>query len=182
MKYYYKLLGITMLVISLTACEKQNPNLNKTGNDELESLELDHKINQNLMQYADIIYIPIYSDIYINAQNPNSLLSATLSIRNTSTSDSLFVSTIDYFNTAGTLVRNYLNNPISLPPMGTVNYVVEKDDTAGGSGANFIVTLSAKHNGVKPLIQAIMIGENGNNQGFAFSTDGYSIKSNTTNN
>jgi hypothetical protein len=29
---------------------------------------------------------------------------------------------------------------------------------------------------IRPIIQVIMIGENGNNQGFSFSTDGHSIK------
>lgn len=57
--------------------------------------------------------------------------------------------------------------------MATVNYVIEKEDTSGGPGANFLVELSS-NNLIKPLIQAIMIGENGN-KGFAFSTDGYSI-------
>ena len=40
---------------------------------------------------------------------------------------------------------------------------------------NFIVALNAKSSNVKPLIQAIMIGQY-SNKGFAFSTDGYSIK------
>ena len=60
--------------------------------------------------------------------------------------------------------------------MATVNYVIEKENAAGGSGANFIVALSAMNENIRPIIQVIMIGENGNNQGFAFSTDGYSIK------
>ena len=54
--------------------------------------------------------------------------------------------------------------------------VIEKGDASGGSGANFIVELCAMSKNVKPIIQAIMIGDNGSNQGFAFSTDGYSIK------
>ena len=59
--------------------------------------------------------------------------------------------------------------------MATINYVIEREDDTGGSGANFIVKLSAKNEDVKPLIQAVMIGQYGN-KGFAFSTDGYSIK------
>ncbi len=179
MNYFITKSTIGLLFLSLIACKKQNPNLDKTGKDELESHELNHTIDKNKMHFDDIIYVPIYSDIYLSNQNPNSLLTATLSIRNTSSMDSLFVSKIDYFNTDGNLVRNYIKNPISLPPMATINYVVEKDDTSGGAGANFIVVLSAKNENIKPLIQAVMIGENGNNQGFAFSTDGYSIKTKT---
>lgn len=60
--------------------------------------------------------------------------------------------------------------------MATVNYVIEKEDDTGGTGANFLVELSAKNPTIKPLIQAIMIGHSGNNKGFSFSTDGYSVK------
>jgi len=176
MKSILNLVFISTIFLTILSCEKKNPNLDPSGKDELKSLEVGHALDSTVMAYDDIIYVPIYSDIYITNQNPNSLLTATLSIRNTSYSDSLFVSKIDYFDTHGSLVRSFIDNPISLPPMGTVNYVVEKEDTSGGSGANFIVVISGKNESIKPLIQAIMIGENGNNQGFAFSTDGYSIK------
>ncbi len=169
-----RLLLLFALTVAL-GCKKPNPNVTNTGEDELKSLELDRELSQSDKTFEDIIYIPIYSDIYIDKLNQNSLLSATLSIRNTSLNDSLFVSIIDYYDTDGDLVRSYIDNPIVLSPMATVNYVIEKEDSAGGAGANFIVKLSSDRN-LKPLIQAIMIGENGNNKGFAFSTDGYSIK------
>ncbi|MEQ9008954.1 MAG: DUF3124 domain-containing protein [Ekhidna sp.] len=155
---------------------KPDPNVNEeTGADELTALEVDNPIKKLEMEYEDVIYVPIYSDIYFDANNQKTLLAATLSIRNTSSTDSIFISKIDYFNTTGDLVRTYLTNQISLPPMATINYVIEREDDAGGSGANFIVKLSAKSTNVRPLIQAVMVGQNGN-KGFAFSTDGYSLK------
>ncbi|TXD66848.1 DUF3124 domain-containing protein [Polaribacter glomeratus] len=176
MKYTSTILKTVLLVFIFISCENKNPNIIKSGVDELESLELGHPIDKNQMKYNDTIYVPIYSNIYVTRVNQKCLLAATLSIRNTSYSDSLFVTKIDYFNTEGVLVKNYLHNSISLPPMASINYVIEKEDDTGGSGANFIVELSGKNKHVKPIIQAIMIGENGTNQGFAFSTDGYSIK------
>jgi len=176
MNYSIKIFAVLLAILCVISCENPNPNIDNTGKDELKSHELTHPIDEKQMKYNDIIYVPIYSNIYVNQQSQNNLLSATLSIRNTSYNDSLFISQIDYFNTEGELVRSYIKNPISLPPMGTINYVIEKDDDTGGSGANFIVELSATNKNIKPLIQAIMIGENGGNQGFAFSTDGYSIK------
>ena len=171
-----KLLPITIMTMMVCSCMKPDPNLNEeTGTDELTSLELEDPINKLEMAYEDMIYVPIYSDIYLDANNQKTLLAATLSIRNTSYGDSIFISKIDYYNTDGNLVRKYLKNPISLPPMATINYVIEREDDTGGSGANFIVKLSAKNEDVKPLIQAVMIGQYGN-KGFAFSTDGYSIK------
>jgi hypothetical protein len=158
----------------LVACGNPDPNLNPSGENELKSLELDHPINKREMEYSDTFYIPIYSDIYLDVQNQKTLLAATLSIRNTSYADSLFITKIDYFNTTGELVRSYIENSISIAPMGTINYVIEKDDDTGGSGANFIVVINAKNKNVKPLIQAVMMGITGN-KAFSFSTDGYSV-------
>jgi len=165
-----------LLIILIYSCENPNPNLTSSGKDELVALEVDHNFNKLDQAFQDIIYVPIYSDIYIDQLNQKNLLSATLSIRNTSYTDSLFISKIDYFNTQGSLVRGYLDNLISLPPMATVNYVIERDDESGGSGANFIVELSSNNVNVKPLIQAVMVGENGN-KGFSFTTRGISILS-----
>lgn len=165
-----------IMAISFSSCIQSDPNVNEdTGTDELSSLEVDEPISKAEMEFEDVIYVPIYSDIYVDATNQNTLLAATLSIRNTSFTDSIFISKIDYYNTEGDLVRKYITNQISLKPMATVNYVIEREDDTGGSGANFIVAISSKNSEVKPLIQAIMIGQNGN-KGFAFSTDGYSIK------
>lgn len=172
-------LPLTTLILStlllVASCVDPNPNLNNQGEDELKSLEVDHQIDKGSMSYKDIIYVPIYSDIYIDTKTQKSLLAATLSIRNTSFTDSLFVSKINYFNTDGTLVRSYLDKAISLPPMATINYVVEKEDDTGGTGANFVIELSANSEDIKPIVQAIMVEYSGN-KGFAFSTDGYSIK------
>ena len=123
---------------------------------------------------GDTVYVPIYSHIYSSTKDSQFLLTATLSIRNTSFTDTLFVGTIDYYNTRGELIRSYLESPIYLNPMATIDYVVDENDELGGSGANFIVTWSANQPKIKPLIQAVMISTNGQ-QGVSFSVDGVSI-------
>ena len=172
----FKHLLLLILPFSFLSCgNNPNPNIDKSGEDELKALEIERAIGEEEQNYHDIIYVPIYSDIYVDQQNQKVLLAATLSIRNTSYSDSLFISKIDYFNTDGGLVRSYVENLISLPPMGTVNYVIEKEDDTGGPGANFIVEINSRNSDIKPLIQAVMIGQSGN-KGFSFATDGYSVK------
>ena len=170
-----KFSAISLLCIFLLSCGSPDPNLDNKGKDELKAREIERAISKEEQNFHDTIYIPIYSDIYVDQQNQKVLLASTLSIRNTSYNDSLFISKIDYFNTEGELVRSYVQNLINLPPMATVNYVIEKDDDTGGPGANFIVEINSKNKDVKPVIQAIMIGETGN-KGFAFITDGYSLK------
>ncbi len=163
-----------LLILLFAGCGSPDPNATKKGVDELKSLELDRALSEKDKKYEDVVYVPIYSDIYLSRNDQSSLLSATLSIRNTSFNDSLFISIIDYYNTEGDLVRSYIDQPIVLSPMATVNYVIEREDKSGGPGANFIVKMYSD-NEIKPLIQAVMIGLNGN-KGFAFSTDGYSIE------
>ena len=161
-------------ILLFLSCENPDPNLDKKGKDELKALEVERPIGKAEKNFQDVIYVPIYSDIYGDQQNPKILLAATLSIRNTSIEDSLLITKIDYFDTQGKLVRSYVENLISLPPMATINYVIDRDDDTGGSGANFIVELSSRNKNIRPLIQAIMVGNTGN-KGFSFSTDGYSI-------
>jgi len=55
--------------------------------------------------------------------------------------------------------------------MGTLNYIVEKEEDKGGSGANFIIEVEGIDDTVTPVIEAVMIG-NFSNKGFAFSTVG----------
>lgn len=172
-KAFMKLLPVIGICFLLISCLNTDPNMDETtGTDELEALEVKQPLDKSDSEYYETFYVPIYSDIYLDETNQNALLAATLSIRNTSSTDSIFISKIDYFNTNGDLVRNYINNQISLKPMATVNYVIERDDISGGSGANFIVKIRSKNANIKPLVQAVMIGQNGN-KGFAFSTDGY---------
>lgn len=168
---------IILSALALGACEETNPNTNKVGEDILTSHETSLPQQSEVLSYADTIYVPIYSDIYLSKTSPKSLLTATLSIRNSSFSDSLYVSTIDYYDTKGNLVRSYLDKPILLNPMESIDYVIEKEDESGGSGANFILILSAEKKSIKPIIQAVMIGHDGN-KGFAFTTEGYSISRN----
>ena len=164
-----------LLVLVALGCGVENPNVDRsTGRDEFKILELDHPLDRNALRYQETFYVPIYSDIYIDLQNQNSLLAATLSIRNTSFRDSLFIDRIDYFETTGELVRAFIRAPIALPPMGTVNYVVDRDDDTGGPGANFIVEIAARNAAVKPLLEAVMIGQHGN-KSFAFTSQGFTV-------
>ena len=172
---YNPLFFAVVITLMMNSCLEKNPNLNESGKDELKSLEIETTLDKQDIHFKDIVYVPIYSEIYVDTNNPEHLLAATLSIRNTSLKDSLFISKIDYHNSEGLLVKNFLDRTIGIKPLETVNYVIEKEDISGGSGANFTVELSAKTNKMKPLIQAIMVGHL-NNWSFSFSSDGYSIK------
>ncbi|MEK6478651.1 DUF3124 domain-containing protein [Catalinimonas sp. 4WD22] len=122
------------------------------------------------MPYQEKIYVPIYSEIYHSSGDRRFLLTATLSIRNISMSDSIYVSTVDYYDSEGVKNRTYLERPIRLGPLASVEFVIEDDEDKGGAGANFIVDWGASEN-LRPVIQAVMIGTS-SQQGISFTTDG----------
>lgn len=160
-----------ILLCSISCKESEQADQNV---DVLDEHTLDRRVNEatvdSLMRE---VYVPIYSDIYNQTRDSRTLLTATLSIRNTSIRDSLFISKIDYYNTEGSLVRSYLEQPIYLRPMESIDYVIEQQDKAGGSGANFIIDWYSKKP-LNPLFQAVMVGGLGA-QAFSFTTEGIDV-------
>ena len=153
---------------------KQNPNVmfSEKHQDPIQELEKhSKKVDHSQFAYKQTFYVPIYSDIYTDRDNRKVLLAATLSVRNTTLKKSLYINKIDYYSTDGELVKSYLKEPIELPAMATLNYIVEKEEDKGGSGAKFIIEVEGIDETVKPVIEAVMIG-NFSNKGFAFSTQG----------
>jgi hypothetical protein len=83
---------------------------------------------------------------------------------------------VKYYNTSGALVRKYLEQPVELGPLASADFVVHRDDTSGGVGANFIVEWVAQKQVSEPAIEAVMINTRGN-QGLSFVSQGRVIKS-----
>lgn len=116
-------------------------------------------------------YLPVYSEIYDQTDENTHLLTITVSIRNTSQTDSLYVTTADYYNTKGEQIRKYIQKPVFLAPLETIEIVIPRLDASGGTGANFIFDWSIKNPTYEPLFEAVMIWTTGN-QGISFATHG----------
>ncbi|MEQ9439733.1 MAG: DUF3124 domain-containing protein [Cyclobacteriaceae bacterium] len=126
------------------------------------------------------VYVPVYSDIYHQSGEQRFLLTATLSIRNTSVRDSMYVDQVDYYNSEGVMQRAYLSQTIVIGPLSSVEFVVENTEAEGGAGANFIVHWASDHPRMKPIIQSVMIGTT-SQQGISFVVDGRVMETDTTN-
>ncbi|WP_299317748.1 DUF3124 domain-containing protein [uncultured Maribacter sp.] len=162
------------LIVATTIMSCKEVSKEEVPVEILDNHTLDRKANTILIDsLVRQVYVPIYSDIYNQTRDTRTLLTATLSIRNTSLKDSLFVSKIDYYNTEGDLVRSYIDTPIYLTPMESIDYVIEQQDTSGGSGANFLIDWYSKKQ-LNPLFQAVMVGGLGA-QAFSFTTEGIEI-------
>ncbi|MRT94200.1 DUF3124 domain-containing protein [Ancylomarina sp. 16SWW S1-10-2] len=119
-------------------------------------------------------YLPVYSNIYHINEHRTYALTITVSIRNVSMTDSIYILKADYYNTIGGNIRKYLKNPIYLKPMETVEIIIAGKDVEGGSGANFMFDWAVKNAKNPPLFQAVMISTTGQ-QGLSFSTNGVQV-------
>lgn len=122
---------------------------------------------------GQLVYVPAYSHIYHDDGDPY-LLTITLSVRNTSVEHEIVVNSVRYFNTQGKVVKSYLAKPLRLPPLATTEFLVERDNATGGSGANFLVEWTAKTPVTEPIIEAVMIDTKGQ-QGISFARFGKAV-------
>ena len=79
-------------------------------------------------------------------------METTLSIRNTDPQQAIVISAVRYFDTQGKLVKDHLAQALRLGPLESTEFLVEKRDVSGGSGANFVVEWSAEGAVNPPII------------------------------
>ncbi len=123
------------------------------------------------------VYVSVYSSIYLGLEfEPLTVnLAATVSVRNVSDTHPLILTHARYYDSAGKAVRDYVTAPGELGPMATVEYVIRRDDTAGGPGANFVIEWAGPKEMDEPIVEAVMIGQSGH-AGFSFISIGKSIQ------
>ena len=125
-----------------------------------------------------IVYVPVYSSLYLGVSTREQTvdLAATVSVRNTSSVHPITLHWVRYYDSSGKNVRDYLDKPSALPPLGSVEFVIQRSDTAGGPGANFLIRWDGPANVDEPLIEAVMFGQSGN-AGVSFTSRGQVVKS-----
>ncbi|MCK5648242.1 MAG: DUF3124 domain-containing protein [Gammaproteobacteria bacterium] len=114
---------------------------------------------------AQTVYVPIYSHVYSSGGSPQ-LLEATLSIRNSDPEKSITLLSAQYYDSHGKMLQNYLKGQLILGPLQATEILIEKQDTRGGSGANFIIEWHSDKPVYEPVIEAIMIGNEKNGISF----------------
>lgn len=181
MKNFSKSLLIFLSLILFLGCEgsqkQQGKNskveINKRQNSTYEYFKAtDEKIDDTFNKKG--FYVPVYSHIYLS-ENNYTRLSISLSIRNTDSSDDLYVESINYYDTQGKLIKEYISQPHILKPMSSIDCVVNLEDMSGGNGAKFLVNVASKNKTYNPIIQAIMSNTQGNSS-LSFLTEGHLIK------
>jgi hypothetical protein len=121
------------------------------------------------------LYVPVYSNIFSAPKKIPFNLATILSIRNTDMSHAITVNTVDYYDTKGKLVRKYCDKPLVLAPLESMDIYIPEDDTAGGTGANFIVRWNSRKEVNAPIVESVMVGMK-SGQGVSFVSPAQQIK------
>ncbi len=163
-----KLFLLLTVLATITACQK-NKDENPINHLTWQTKSIDLSKTDSLIKGSS--YLPVYPVIYSLTEERTHNLTVTVSIRNMSSTDSVFILNSDYYNTNGDLIRSYLKNPVFIKPMETIEIVIDEKDEDGGTGANFIFDWAIKHTGTAPFFEAVMISTSGQ-QGLSFTTQG----------
>ncbi len=106
------------------------------------------------------LYLPVYSHVYHGDTDAKgvpqrTLVSALVSIRNTDLTRSIRVTSAVYYDTNGKKLREYLPKPVIVAPMGTHEIFVPRSESAGGSGANFVIVWQSDEPANAPVVEAL---------------------------
>lgn len=115
-------------------------------------------------------YLSIYSQIYSLSQHKKYNLTAMVSLRNTSETDTIYLFKANYYDSHGKLLKAYIKNPVYLVPMETLDIVIEEADVSGGTGSNFIFDWKTPTDSPEPIFEAVMSSTLGK-QGLSFTTE-----------
>ena len=112
---------------------------------------------------GETLYLPIYSHVWHGDTHPikgepmKAYMSALVSIRNTSLKSPLKLVSARYYSTDGKLLKEFVSAPRNIVPMGTLELFIEKSESQGGSGANFIIQWESATPTNPPVVEAVHI-------------------------
>lgn len=120
-------------------------------------------------------YLSVHSQVY--SKNAHSMVGLTVSVnmRNTSLKDTVHIFETKYYDTHGKMIRNYLERPIYILPMETLQIIIPELDIEGGAGGNFMFDWAITDSSYAPIFDAVMISTLGQ-QGLSFKSYGVRLK------
>ncbi|MEH1821624.1 MAG: DUF3124 domain-containing protein [Nostoc sp.] len=173
--YRYIYLAIAII---LASCEAKNiPSKSQPSAIQATPVQKAVTLDKNFkIASGQTLYVPVYSHIYHYNRQEIFELAVTLSIRNTDLTNPIIITSVRYYNSEGKLVKQYLERPIQLDALASTDFFINRNDTSGGLGANFIVEWVAQTEISEPIVEAVMIGTDFQ-QGISFVSPGRVIKS-----
>ena len=106
------------------------------------------------------LYLPIYSHIWhgdmtTDGERTKTLVSVSVSIRNTDPVKPIRIISAQYYDTDGKKLKEYVLSPKTIGPMGTHELFVSRSDDTGGAGANFVIAWKSEAPASLPIVEGI---------------------------
>ena len=127
------------------------------------------------MVMGQTVYVPAYSQIYHGDKAHAFDLTVTLSIRNTDIKHAVTLISVEYYNSEGKRLKNYIDGDTKVGPMAFARYIVNESDQSGGAGASFRVKWKSDAGVTEPVIETVMIGTR-TQQGISFTSRGVVVR------
>ena len=171
MKFIFSLILLSTFFFSCT--EKVSTR------DKIPSLHskerLANKIEEDSLLTKGKTYLSIYSQVYSLSEHRKHNLTVTVSMRNTSLTDTLYLKKADHYSTEGKLIKPYLENTIYIAPMETLEIVINEEEISSGTGGNFMFDWMLNKDATEPLFESVMISTT-SQQGLSFTSQGKRIQ------
>lgn len=109
---------------------------------------------------GEMLYLPVYSHIWhgdVDSQGrpAKTLVSISVSIRNTDPAHAIEIKSAQYYDTNGKKLKEYIGSAKTLPPMATQELFIPRSDDTGGSGANFVISWTSAAPVSPPIVEGI---------------------------
>lgn len=106
---------------------------------------------------GQILYLPIYSNIPHQTDSTKIDMSAFIAIHNTDFYNNIIIQKVQYFDTKGKLVHDFLpNTSKKIGPLETEDFYIPYQDQSG-VGANFLIEWVSDSLVTEPLVESISI-------------------------
>jgi hypothetical protein len=176
MKVYSRFCLIIVLILLVSCTSSNSPAKTQPEATQAKSSQQVVTLDKNFkIAMGQTIYVPVYSHIYHSDERKILDLAATLSIRNTDFTNPMIITAVNYYDSEGKLIKQYLESPIQINALASIDFFVNRTDTNGGSGANFIVEWVSQKVISEPIVEAVMIATEFQ-QGVSFISPGKVIK------
>lgn len=165
---------LVVCLFALVGCSREAPRSVVSPGDGSAQLKPLGDIKSDALQRRQR-YVPVYSSIYWGSKRRTAELTAMVSIRNVSSKHPIVLEFARYHDSAGRKVREYVHAPARLDPLAGVEFVIDQQDTVGGTAASFLIEWAGPPDIDEPLIEAVMVGQVGS-VGISFTSASRELK------
>jgi Protein of unknown function (DUF3124) len=120
---------------------------------------------------GQLIYVPVYSQIFFGDRQQPFNLAITLSLRNTDLASPIEITSVRYYDEKGKLIKEYAPPAVTIAPLAAARFFVKQSDVAAGSEPCFVVRWQAPQKVSPPIVEGLMVGTSFG-QGISFTATG----------